>query len=85
MTSKNYDPQCKGCKSHVLQECSIYEAKIYADSCKIEYDEDQLNQVVEQCPCKICLVKSVCEESCDPYMSNVQCLKELERSINAVI
>jgi len=46
---------CRGCADYDLDE----------DSCRADISLEFFNKL--QCPCSICLIKSMCDDPCEPF------------------
>jgi len=66
MTDKQHN-HCTGCRSSQQQCCIIEKLKV-----------DGFLKEIVNCPCGICLVKSMCKNGCDDYIFYTARIEALE-------
>ena len=78
--SKLHDQGCKGCYSIGAGDCQVCELLDRIDPIPMNSSSLYVLQIMlENCPCKICLIKSVCKLGCDDYAKNTSKLGMIAR------
>lgn len=62
---------CRGC---ILFEDSDLVCPLFTDD--VELDNDQFFDVIRSCPCRKCLIKSMCTHACEDFNRYIQIIPQ---------